>query len=110
MPPYIFPPTQTSLISFSSLFTDPTPSRSYAVHLIDTTEQRSRFRNALKEYNENKGDGELLSVVETAQAYLPLLIGLIGSLDEDDILTKSELGGSVLSPDRTGMSLTHFKL
>jgi len=97
MPPYVFPPTQTSLISFSSLFTDPTPSRSHAVHLIDTTEQRSRFRNALKEYSDTKGDGELLSVVETAQAYLPLLTGLIGSLDEDDILTKSELGKSLKS-------------
>lgn len=92
MPPYIFPPTQTSPVSFSSLFIDPSSSRSHTVHLTDSTEQRSRFRDALKDYSNNKGDGELLTVIETAQSYLPLLTGLIGSLDEDDILTKSELG------------------
>lgn len=94
MPPYVFAPSQTSPSSFTALFTDPSPTRIYAPHLANATLHRSKLTEALRNYQAVKGDGELLSIAESAQDYLPHLYGLIGSLDQDEILTQSELGKS----------------
>jgi hypothetical protein len=60
MPPFVYPPFATTLLSFSELFIDPTSS--HTVALADATEARSNLRNALKDAA--NGVAEWLPVVD----------------------------------------------
>jgi hypothetical protein len=62
MPPFLYPPYATVLLSFSELLLDPTSSHTIA--LADATEARSNLRNALKDVA--GGASEWLPVVDVS--------------------------------------------
>lgn len=62
MPPYLYPPLATSLLSYSDICLDPTSS--YAIVLSDATEARARLRDALKQAQGN--DADWLAVLDVS--------------------------------------------
>lgn len=106
MPPFLYSPPATSLLSYSDICLD--PSSSYAVVLSDATEARARLRDALKQAQGN--DADWLAVLDVrrrserqtrpaddahakaAQGYLRHVFGLQDLLDADKVLQKGELG------------------
>lgn len=75
MPPFLYPPLGTSLLSFSDLCLDPTSS--FTVTLSDATEARARLREALK-MSSGKGQGgggpegaDWMAVVDVSSATPP---------------------------------------
>lgn len=55
MPPFLYPPPATALLSFTDLCVD--PSSKHTVILADATQARSRLRNALKDVEARSGGG-----------------------------------------------------
>ncbi|KAJ9096580.1 hypothetical protein QFC19_007112 [Naganishia cerealis] len=86
MPPYVFPAPATTLLSFSELCVD--PSSTNTVILADATQARSKLRNALKDVEAKNADW--LIVLDSVQGYLPYLLGVINSLEADDLLPRNE--------------------
>ncbi|KAI5451402.1 hypothetical protein NCC49_001709 [Naganishia albida] len=94
MPPFLYPPPATALLSFTDLCVD--PSSKHTVILADATQARSRLRNALKDVEARSGggggnaSGDWLLVLDAVQGYLPFLLGTINSLEADDLLERNE--------------------
>lgn len=74
MPPYVYPLPTTSLLTFSSIFTD--PSSSHTTVLADATSARTRLHLALKAVADNEPGSSALSVVEVGPQPTPLVLGL----------------------------------
>ncbi|KAJ9121671.1 hypothetical protein QFC22_002291 [Naganishia vaughanmartiniae] len=86
MPPYLFPAPATVLLSFLDLCVD--PSSTNTVILADATQARSKLRNSLKDIEAKNADW--LVVLDSVQGYLPYLLGVINSLEADDLLQRTE--------------------
>ncbi|OCF57248.1 pH-response regulator protein palC [Kwoniella mangroviensis CBS 10435] len=102
MPPYLFPLPTTTLLTFSSLLTD--PSGSYTSVLSEATAARTRLQLALKSVHDNEPGSSALAVLDAVQVYLPYLKGIIACLDADELLFKGEPNFPWTSP------LTQYKL
>lgn len=62
MPPYVYPLPTTSLLTFSSVFID--PSSSHTTVLADATSARTRLQLALKAVVDDEPGSRALGVVE----------------------------------------------
>ncbi|WRT68416.1 uncharacterized protein IL334_005392 [Kwoniella shivajii] len=102
MPPYLFGLPTTSLLTLSSLLTD--PSGSYTTVLSEATAARTRLQLALKGVADNEPGSSALAVLDAVQVYLPYLKGIIACLDADELLFKGEPSFPWTSP------LTHYAL
>nr|XP_018261508.1 pH-response regulator protein palC [Kwoniella dejecticola CBS 10117]OBR83666.1 pH-response regulator protein palC [Kwoniella dejecticola CBS 10117] len=88
MPPYLLPLSRTSLLTYSSLLTD--PSGSYTGVLADATAARTKLQLALKSVADNEPGASALAVIDAVQVYLPYLKGIIACLDADELLFRGE--------------------
>ncbi|WVW85602.1 hypothetical protein I302_107640 [Kwoniella bestiolae CBS 10118] len=102
MPPYLFPLPTTTLLTFSSLLTD--PSGLYTTVLSEATAARTRLQLALKSVNDKEPGSSALAVLDAVQVYLPYLKGIIACLDADELLFRGEPNFPWTSP------LTSYKL
>jgi hypothetical protein len=64
MPPYVYPLPTTTLLTFSTIFID--PSSSHTTVLADATSARTRLHLALKGVAENESGSGALAVIEVS--------------------------------------------
>nr|XP_019011489.1 pH-response regulator protein palC [Kwoniella pini CBS 10737]OCF50270.1 pH-response regulator protein palC [Kwoniella pini CBS 10737] len=88
MPPYGFQFPTTTLLTFSSLLTD--PSGSYTNVLSEATAARTKLQLSLKSVSDKEPGSSALAIIDAVQVYLPYLKGIIACLDADELLFRGE--------------------
>ena len=88
MPPFLFRLPTTTLLTFSTLLTD--PSGSYTTVLSEATAARTKLQLSLKALGDNDPGSGALAIIDAVQIYLPYLKGTIACLDADELLFRGE--------------------